>query len=140
MTDKAEPETALDWAGVVLLGGCGALAALVEILLVPLYAGSVIVPISVVLAVLTNIVLPRLARVLVPRTAAALAPFLTWIAVVIGFGLFGRPEGDVVLPGSPTGLAAVTYGMLFGGVIGGVATITLTANPPAQRTEPPVSR
>ena len=47
-----DPEPGLlDWGGVAVLCLCGALAALLEALLVPLYAGSVLVPIAVVLAV-----------------------------------------------------------------------------------------
>jgi hypothetical protein len=130
-----EPEapTALDWLGVTLLALSGALAALLETLLVPLYVGSVIVPVSILLAVLSNVALPRLARSLVPRTAAAFAPFLAWLIVVIGFGVFTRPEGDVVLPGSPTGAELVTYGLLGAGVIAGTATVVGLAPHPASR-------
>jgi hypothetical protein len=137
MSSATEPDgpRPLDWAGLVLLVLCGALAALLETLLVPLYVGSVIVPISVLLAVLSNVALPRMARTLVPRTAAAGAPFLAWLVVVIGFGVLTRPEGDVVLPGSPTGAELVTYGLLAAGVIAGTATVAITTPPPASRPD-----
>lgn len=133
MTEPASPPTALDWAGIVLLVLCGALAAFLETLLVPLYAGSVIVPLAVLLAVASNVALPRLARALVPRTAAALAPFAAWLIVVVAFGLLARPEGDVVLPGSPASLQYVTYGVILGGAVAGTATLVLMTPPPPSR-------
>lgn len=131
MTTPPSGAGARDWAGVLLVALCGALSALVEALLVPLYAGTVIVPVAVVLALAGNLTLPRLAHVLVPRTAAAVAPLLAWLAVMLVF-LAGRPEGDVVFPGSPTGAVWVFYGMLFGGVLAGIAAV-ITRIPPAGR-------
>jgi hypothetical protein len=122
-----------DWAGVAVLAACGFLAGLLETLLVPLYAGSVIVPISVVAVLATNVALPWLARALVPRTSATLAPFAGWLLVVLGFGVLTRPEGDVVLPGSPSSLAFVTYGVLLGGALAGTATVVSLTPPPATR-------
>ena len=140
MTDDGERPGPLDWAGLVVLAACGALAGLLETLYIPLYAGAVLVPVSVVLAVLTNIALPRLARTLVPHTAAAAVPFVLWLAVVVVFGLVARPEGDVVLPGSPATLQLVIYGVVLGGAIAGVATLVLMAPPPASRKDRRVSR
>lgn len=139
MTEDAPP-TLLDWVGTVVLAGCGALAGLLETLLVPLYAGAVIVPVAVVLAVATNILLPRLVRTLIPRTAIAAAPFLTWLAVVVVFGVLTRPEGDVVLPGSPSSLQLVTYGVILGGAIAGTATLVAMTPPPPSRKGQGVSR
>ena len=121
--------TALDRVGVALVAACGALAGLLEALIVPLYWGSVIVPIAVVLAVVSNVALPRLAGALVPSTAAALAPFLGWLIVVVGFGVVSRPEGDVILPGSPSSLVFVTYGLLLGGALAGTVTVVLVSPP-----------
>jgi hypothetical protein len=117
------------WAGVALLAACGALAGLLESLLVPLYWGSVIFPIAVVLAVVSNVVLPRLARALVPTTGAALAPFLGWLIVVVAFGVVSRPEGDVILPGAPGSLEFVTYGLLLGGALAGTVTVVWISPP-----------
>jgi hypothetical protein len=134
VTEPAPPVTALDRAGLVVVALCGALAALIETLLVPLYDGSVIVPVSVVLALASNAVLPRLARALVPTTFAALLPFATWLIVVIGFGVIARPEGDVILPGAPTGAEYVTYAVLLGGALVGTVTIVmLTPSPKTRR-------
>lgn len=130
----------LDWAGVGLLTACGALAALLEALLVPLYAGTVIVPVAVVLALASNAGLPLLARRLVPTTLAALLPFLSWLVVVVGFGLVSRPAGDVIFPGQPAAAQYVGYGVLLGGALVGTITVVASSPPPASRPRRPVSR
>jgi hypothetical protein len=127
-------ETGRGWAGVVLVCACAALAALVEAFLVPLYAGTVVVPVAVVLAVAGNVALPRMGRVLVPRTAAALAPLLVWLAVMVVF-LYGRPEGDVAFPGQPAGAEWVFYGTLFGGALAGAASVAMSAPLPPRRED-----
>jgi hypothetical protein len=109
-----------------------ALSALIEAFLVPLYAGTVIVPVAVVLALAGNLVFPRLARALVPRMLATVAPVLAWLAVMFVF-LAGRPEGDIAFPGSPTGAVWVFYGTLFGGVVAGIAAVATAAPAPARR-------
>ncbi len=119
----------LDWSGVLLFCLCAALAAILEVLLVPLYAGSVIVPVSVLGAVLFNIALPRLARSLVDTTLASLLPFLTWLVVVIVLGGLPRPEGDVILPGGGGAAQWVGYGVLLGGALTGTVTIVAASNP-----------
>jgi hypothetical protein len=129
----AEPVTAWEWAGVAVIAACGLLAGLLETLLVPLYAGSAVVPVAVVLAVASNIALPRMARALVPRTMAALAPFAGWLVVVFGFGALSRPEGDVILPGGPSSLEFVTYGVLLGGALAGTATVVWLSPPPTKK-------
>jgi hypothetical protein len=126
------PVTAWDRIGVALLALSGALAALFEVLLVPLYAGSVVVPVSVLLTLLSNSVLPWLARSLVPSTPAALAPFLAWLVVAVGFGVFGRPEGDVILPGAPSAIVYVTYAVLLGGTLIGTVTVVWLSPPPGR--------
>jgi hypothetical protein len=109
-----------------------ALSALIEAFLVPLYAGTVIVPVAVVLALAGNIAFPRLARALVPRTVVTVVPVLAWLAVMFVF-LAGRPEGDVAFPGSPTAAVWVFYGTLFGGVLAGIAAVVTATPAPARR-------
>lgn len=128
-------ETARGWAGVVLVCLCAALAALVEALLVPLYAGKIVVPVAVVLAVVGNTLFPRMARTLVPRTGASIAPLFVWVLVMLGF-LYGRPEGDVAFPGQPAGAEWVFYGTLFGGALVGIVAVSMSAPPPARRDAP----
>jgi hypothetical protein len=122
-SDVRDEGSRLAWAGVAVLTLCGALAGLLESLLVPLYLGSTIFPIAIVFALASNVALPRLALALVPRMAAALGPFIGWLIIVVGFGAIGRPEGDVILPGAPGDLSFVTYGVLLGGAFAGVATV-----------------
>jgi hypothetical protein len=131
VTPPSRP-TGGDWAGLLLVVLAAALSALIEAFLVPLYAGTVVVPVAVVLALAGNLALPRLARALVPRTAATVAPVLAWLAVMFVF-LAGRPEGDVAFPGSPAGAEWVFYGTLFGGVLAGIAAVVTSTPPPARR-------
>jgi hypothetical protein len=119
----------VDWGAVVLVAACAALAGLLELFLVPLYAGSALVPIAVLVGVASNACLPRLSRAIVPSTAAAVAPFAAWLVVVIWIGLTTRPEGDVVLPGGG-GVQWVGYGVLLGGALAGTVTLVLSAPAP----------
>jgi hypothetical protein len=122
------------WAGVAVLCGCAVLAALLALFLVPLYVGTAVIPVAVVLALATNVALPRLARTLVETTMATLLPFACWLIVVIGVGVLTRPEGDVVLPGG-AGLQYVSYGVLLGGALAGTVTVALSG--PSRRAGPP---
>lgn len=113
------------WAGLVLVCASAVLAAVIEVLLVPIYAGSTPVGIAVLFALASNIALPRLAFGAYPRALAAAAPFVLWLVVVFVFGVFGRPEGDVVLPGGG-GVQWVSYGVMLGGALAGTLTVVLT--------------
>lgn len=124
----------LDWAGVALICGVAALAAVLETLFVPFYIGTVIAPFAVLGALVSNAVLPRMARTLVPTTTGAVLPFLTWLVVIIGFGVVARPEGDVILPGAPGAVEAVVYGVLLGGALAGTVSVVTSAPPPVRRT------
>lgn len=127
---------ALAWSGVVLVCLCAMLAGLLEALLVPYYVGSVIVPIAVVGSLASNVLLPRLARTLVPSTFAAALPFVSWLLVVVVFGVLSRPEGDVILPGGPGAVQYVVYGVLLGGALAGTITV-VTSTPLPVRTRRP---
>lgn len=114
------------WAGVALLCGCAVLSAVLALFLVPLYAGTVLVPIAVGIAIASNIVLPRLARTLIETTWATVAPFLFWLLAVVVVGVLPRPEGDVVLPGGSGALHWVSYGVILGGALAGTVTVVLS--------------
>lgn len=136
--DEAEPlPAALGWFGVVAVALCGAAAALLEVLLVPLYAGSVVAPVAVVLALASNLVLPRMARRIVSTTLAAVLPFLAWLAVIVFFGVLTRPEGDVILPGGSGALTYVGYGVMLGGALAGTISVVTSVPPPARAPRPP---
>ncbi len=130
----------LDWLGVAVLACAGALAALLEAVLVPYYIDGVIAPVAIVLAIASNLALPWLAGQLIPRTAARLLPFLAWLAVMVAFGVIGRPEGDVILPGSPHSEEYVGYAVLLGGALVGTITQVLLNPAPTSRVNPRTGR
>lgn len=135
MSRPAEPATPaagpLDWLGLALLCGCSLLAAILELMFIPLYAGTVLVPVAVAGAVVGNVVLPRLAWGLVPSSRTAALPLLAWLLVMLAVVLLPRPEGDVLLPGAS--LTWVSYGVLLGGALAGAVTLVVLSHPP--RTE-----
>ena len=114
----AAPGAGSRWAvaGRVVGGVLVSLAAIelaaLECFLVPLRAGRVVIPVAVVVAVLGNAVLPRLAVAASGRRGVALLPPVLWLAVVFVFAA-PRPEGDLIVPGTWSGLA-----FLFLGAIG----------------------
>jgi hypothetical protein len=133
---RLDDSRAWGWVGVALLCGCAVLSGLLALFLVPLYAGSVLVPVAVVVAVASNVALPRLARTLVETTAATVLPFVFWLLAVIIVGVLPRPEGDVVLPGGGGGLQWVSYGVLLGGALAGTVTVAMSGvRRPAQVDE-----
>ncbi|MGI8882264.1 MAG: DUF6113 family protein [Jatrophihabitans sp.] len=126
-------QRAITALAVALLIACAALSGLLEAMLVPVRAGTVIVPVSVVLAVLTNVGLPVLAWWAARATVAAVLPFAAWVVVVLLLSQ-SRPEGDVLLPGGKTGLTYVSYGLLLAGFISGIATIARLSSRSAARS------
>lgn len=126
----------LDVVGLIVVCMCAVLAAVLELLLVPLYAGSVAVPVAAVLTIAGNAALPRLAYAFVPSGLAAAAPGVIWAAILFFFGLTSRPEGDVILPGGGGGWFQVTMygGVIVGGVVAAVVSAVAVTTPrrPAQ--------
>lgn len=127
----ADPEDPLPgwlgWSFVALMGGAGVLAAVVEVLLIPLYVGSVPVPVAVMLAIGLNVVLPWLSYDAVRRPVAAMLPVAAWL--VVAFVLISAPggDGDVLGPGGD--LTWVTYGVLFGGALAGAVSVVKVSTP-----------
>jgi hypothetical protein len=126
-----EPLGVLEVAGLVVCCATAVLAALISVLLTPLYWGSALVPLAVVLAALSNVVLPVIALRLGRSGFAAALPFGVWLIAVVVLGIT-RPEGDVLLPTGPAAQYLVTYGMLLaGGVAGSITLMVRGLNPPA---------
>lgn len=101
--------------------------AVIEAFLVPLRIGSVPFPLCVVLAVAGNMVLTRLAaRQAGTIVAGALQPAF-WLVTVLVLSL-PRPEGDVIVQGTLTGLV-----FLFSGVVAGAYAV---ASELTRRTKP----
>jgi hypothetical protein len=107
-------------AGVVL-AGFAVQAAVVECFLVPLHAGRWAVPVSVPAAMLGNVLLARAIARFTARRATALLPPVLWLVVVLVLAA-PRPEGDLVVPGSLTGLAFLFLGATAG-ALGAASTI-----------------
>lgn len=121
VTDDPLPQ----WMAVlslVVFTAVAVLSAAIEVTLVPVRTGTTVVPVSVVLAIASNICVPVLSRRAVPSTAAAVLPALAWVATVIVLSQ-ARPEGDVLLPGSPSSLAYVTYALLGLGILAAMVTV-----------------
>ena len=129
-----QPLSGLEIAGVVLCCATAALAGIISVLLTPLYWGSTLVPLAVLLAAISNVVLPVLALALGRSGLAAALPFGAWLITVIVLGIT-RPEGDVLLPGGKGGQLWVTYGMVLAGGVAGALTLMVrgfaVARPPA---------
>jgi hypothetical protein len=89
--------------------------SIVEVLWLPLRAGRVLIPVSVVAAVVGNLVLVFLAhRISRSRVVAAL-PAVVWLVIALAASQ-RRPEGDLLLiGGGATG--AVNLAFLLLGVI-----------------------
>jgi hypothetical protein len=116
-------------AAVVVLCVCAVLAAVLEVLLVPLYVGSALVPITLLLAALTMVGIPFLIYDLARSLALAGLPVLLWAVTIIVLSS-SRPEGDVLLPGGG-GVQIVSYALLLGGVAVGVTTLIVLASGPS---------
>jgi hypothetical protein len=127
VTDDGDQHRRVDVLGIVLICACAVLLAILEVMLVPLYWGSVIVPISAVLAVLGNWIFPRVGFRMAGRVGAVL-PLLLWLVVVFALGLMPRPEGDVMVPGAGAP-EYVFFAVLFGGSVVGVISAVIVTTP-----------
>jgi hypothetical protein len=114
--------------GVVLIGATAAIAGLIEVLLSPLYIGSVLFPITILLAIATNVVLPILAREVYDSSLAAVVPVLIWAVVVLILGFFPA-HGSVLLPGGGTGQTLTSLGLPVVGILAGAVTLARWPGP-----------
>jgi hypothetical protein len=108
--------------GLLLYAVAGAGTAIYESLLVPFRFGTTLIPVTVPLAIGSNILLPRLAGRLNDTTWAAAVPAASWVVTVVVL-LGSRREGDVLVTVAPSDLKYAAYGMFFGGVIAAVWTV-----------------
>jgi hypothetical protein len=89
--------------------------AVVEVFWLPLRVGGVLVPVSVVAAVVGNLLVVRAARWLSGSGVVALLPAVAWVVVVVA-AMIRRPEGDLlIVGGGDTGV--VNLGFLLVGVV-----------------------
>jgi hypothetical protein len=137
-----EPEAPLpSWltaTGVGVFCLVSILSALVEVLLVPLYIGSIIFPLTLLLAAVGNIALPRLVSVLHDSGIAIALPSILWVTTVFGIGTVNTSGGDVLVPGGGND-QYVSLGLLFGGTLACVIG-TVRANGKRPRAlRPPIA-
>ena len=124
-TEPAGSAERLRWANLALrvagtvVGLLLAFAtALWEIFLSPLYAGSVPLPVSPVLAVLTSLGLVWFTRVVTGHNGLALLPGVVWFATMV-IAANRTHAGDLLLPGNDyMGLAAILLGCAAWGLAG----------------------
>jgi hypothetical protein len=114
--------------------------ALVEVFWLPLRVAGVLVPVSVVVAVVANLLMPRLALYLSGSRVVAGLTGVAWLVVVVP-GMIRRPEGDLIITGGgATGvvnLAFLLLGVLsaafaVGRVLGGPRPVVSPDDAPAR--------
>ena len=93
---KGIRSSALGW-GIVAVLVAGWLA-LVEVFWLPLRIGGVLVPLSVLAAVVGNLMLTTAAHRMSGSRVVAVLPALVWLAVAIA-AMIRTPEGDLILTG-----------------------------------------
>jgi hypothetical protein len=109
---------------VGLLGGF--VTALWEIFLSPLAARGILLPVSPVLAVVTNVALVWFTRRVTRRNGLALLPGLVWFLTMFA-GSVRTAEGDLPIPGNDwPGLVALLAGAAAYGV---TAYLLILPNP-----------
>jgi hypothetical protein len=98
-----------------------AFLALVEVLWLPLRAGPVLLPVSVVAAVVGNALLVTLAARVSGSRVVGVLPAVAWLAVVLRASV-PRPEGDLLLVGGGT-LGVLTLVFLGLGLVSAMAAV-----------------
>jgi hypothetical protein len=103
------------------------ISAAIEVLLIPLYIGSVIFPVTVLIALVVNFGLPRLVRIMVDWRFAIALPIVCWVVTLIVLNLVNVNSGTVLVPGygkdQYVGLA-----LFFGGALAGFVGVIRERN------------
>ena len=108
------------WA--VTAVGAAAWLALVEVFWLPLRVDGVLVPVSLVAAVVGNLLVVEGAYRSSGSRAIAVLPAITWLVVAVGAS-FRRPEGDLVIPGGTGDLGVLGLLFLLCGVVAGAVAV-----------------
>lgn len=133
-----ESPGAAGWVTVAFLCGAAALSAMLELaFLSEFYAGTVIIPVTIVAAMVGNVLLPMLGLRALGRTAGAVLPLLCWLIPVLVLTMYNRPEGDLFVIAEYQQQYAF-YGLLLGGSAAGLATVVLAGGNASARRNPPV--
>ena len=130
---RVAPATGVDWVSFVLICAIAVFSALLELMLIPLYIGSIIIPISVVGAIASNVVLPWWGHRTIGRGLGAVLPVVCWLIVILGLSVVTRPEGDIFVSAA-FNQNWVYYGVILLGAVAGFTTVLRATNPaPAPR-------
>ena len=123
-------------AGGVAVGVVAVWLALVEVFWLPLRVGGLLVPLSVLVAVVGNLLLPGWAlRVTGSRLVAALTG-IAWLGVAVA-AMIRRPEGDLIITGGgATGVVNLGF-LLFGVLAAAFAVGRAVAAPRPPLTDDP---
>ena len=127
-------ELVLRVVGTVLVVLAAMELTLIECYLVPLRVGSVPLPVSVLLAVVGNVLAARLTARVGGVAALAAVPAVLWLVTVLVLAV-PRAEGDLVVPGTLTGLVFLFAGSVAGAF--GVGTALTRSRRPAPEQPAP---
>lgn len=109
--------------------------ALVEVLWLPLRVGGVLVPASVLAAVVGNLLLPEAAYRMSGSRVVAVVPAVTWLVVAVG-GSMRRPEGDLLVTGTGAlGIVSMAF-LLLGVLAAAFAVGRILAGPRPRQVSP----
>ncbi len=123
--------------GVILV--LAAICAIVEVFYLPLRAGPVLLPVSVLAAVAGNVAFTRAMYEVAGSVWPAMLPGVVWLAV-IGRSAIARPEGDQLITdgGASTAIAVVNLGFLLLGSLA-LAFAVGTLRRPERTQRPPAT-
>jgi hypothetical protein len=129
---------------VLLVCAAGAVAAaawlaLVEVFWLPLRAGTVLVPVSVVVAVIGNVVVVEGVHRLSGSRTVAVLPAVTWLVVAVAAS-FRRPEGDLVVLSDNQDLGVLGLVFLLCGLVAAAVAVGRVLARPAHPDGDAVSR
>ena len=113
----------------------GTWLAVVEVFWLPLRVGGVLVPVSVVAAVVGNLLVVGAAYRWSRSRVVAVLPALAWLAVALGAAR-RRPEGDLVIVGTGA-LGYVGLAFLLVGVVAAAFAVGRVLASPRRRTPAP---
>ena len=111
--------------------------ALVEVFWLPLRAETVLVPVSLVAAVVGNVVLVQGVHQLSESRAIAVLPAVTWIVVAVA-ATFRRPEGDLLITAAgDLGILGLLF--LLCGVVAAAVAVGRVLEAPRRPVSSPVT-
>ena len=106
--------------------------ALAEVFWLPLRVGQVLLPVSILVAVVGNLLLPAAALRWSGSRLVAVVPAVVWLVVVVG-ATMRRPEGDLVITGGGVAGTVNLAFLLIGVLAASVAVGRILGGGPVAR-------